>query len=1119
MRKYGLRPDDRPEPSGKARTSDASTPTPSSPGQPLPEPTGVRWETRLLTFLRAELIGLDDEAVRVGSSRSLDVITEKIRSFGGRVEDLSPRAAVGVFGMISGEDAPVRAALAAIAVQKAVPRTSTRGVRVALHLADLLVAESAGMTTIEMEGKRAVSTALDDVLTATEPGAVAVTSGLALSLRRRFHLAPAVAGFGLLGPRVATIGLEGRLAAFVGRNRELEILRDRFEAAARGQGQIVGILGEPGIGKSRLLYEFRRSIGQRAIWLEAHGTAHAQSTPYAPVLDLFRSRFAIGEDDEPAQVGEALRQGLQRIDPSLEQALPALLGLFGIANVDGAVPEDARERRQRITEALRALIVAASRKTPQVLAVEDIHWIDASSFEILQAIAGTIARMPVLIVTTQRPGTAVPWASKAMYAQIALGALGQLEVEALAVSLLGVQQLPSEFTRVLADKAEGNPLLVEEITASLVERGALVQEPDTIRWLPGVRFEIPSTLRDVMRARVDRLDAAVRHTLQTASVIGRDFSRRILERVTDTPSAVLDDHLMALVGAELVHPTDYSDEEFVFKHSLLHDAVYEAVPEKKRLLVHRLVGSVLEALWQHRTDEVSAQLAYHFDRGGEPSRALHWSATAGDRARCIFANREALSFYDRALALADDPAAGATSARRLHLHRSRGQTRSLQGDYPGAAEDFRLGRTLAQAAGDVIAEAIALSGSARMAMFDGRYDIAIADAREALRLARAADDQVTIARSLITLGDIHIHGIRGGDEEGVRYLDEALPLCRNLGDHQGLAESLCHLGYIHLLRGSYPTSTSLFEESAALARKVDDRQRLVFDLIFLGIVRMDLADFREAARLLKEGIETAEAIEARGLAAVGRTFLGWVEIKRANHIEAKALLEEALATFEAAGAKGWIPLVLDIQGEQLCRLGALEEARGRFERALPLGREVADPCWQSFALTGLAYCAGMDGHLEEARAHLEESLAFCEYKSDMWVRCRAQALVVWADVLLAGRDAGAALEVTRTLLDFVCRHGMRQLEGEARRLRGRALALLGETTAAEAELKTAVELAQALDDPLLCRDAALALARICEDLGRAETAREAEDLARDADDRLRRQALPAQGTSAHTPSP
>jgi hypothetical protein len=161
----------------------------------------------------------------------------------------------------------------------------------------------------------------------------------------------------------------------------------------------------------------------------------------------------------------------------------------------------------------------------------------------------------------------------------------------------------------------------------------------------------------------------------------------------------------------------------------------------------------------------------------------------------------------------------------------------------------------------------------------------------------------------------------------------------------------------------------------------------------------------------------------------------------------------------------------------------------------------------------------MDGRLEEARTHLEESLALCEYKSDMWVRCRAEALVAWASVLLAGRDAAATLDVTRTLLDFVCRHGLRQHEGETRWLRGRALALLGETTAAEAELKAAVELAQALDDPLLCRDAALALAQICEALGRADAAHEAEDLGRDADDRLRRRALPAEGTTVRAPSP
>jgi tetratricopeptide (TPR) repeat protein len=258
-----------------------------------------------------------------------------------------------------------------------------------------------------------------------------------------------------------------------------------------------------------------------------------------------------------------------------------------------------------------------------------------------------------------------------------------------------------------------------------------------------------------------------------------------------------------------------------------------------------------------------------------------------------------------------------------------------------------------------------------LSVTDGVYDKGIADALQALMLARQINDKAAIARILITLGNIHINGIRGEDDAGVQFLEEAIPICRDLDDRTGLAEALCHLGHIRLLKGDYPTSIALFRESADLARAADDRPRLALDLIFQGIIQMDLADFSAASSYLIDSITLAQEIEAHVLAALAQTFLGWVEVKRASYTKGQELLDKALATFEAAAAKGWIPLVLNIQGECLLRIGALEEACDLFGRALPLGREVEDPCWQSFALTGLAYIRGVQGRLAEAQEHIK----------------------------------------------------------------------------------------------------------------------------------------------------
>ncbi|MCI0440799.1 MAG: tetratricopeptide repeat protein, partial [Chloroflexi bacterium] len=258
-----------------------------------------------------------------------------------------------------------------------------------------------------------------------------------------------------------------------------------------------------------------------------------------------------------------------------------------------------------------------------------------------------------------------------------------------------------------------------------------------------------------------------------------------------------------------------------------------------------------------------------------------------------------------------------------------------------------------------------------------------------------------------------------------------------------------------------------------------------------GIIQMDLADFSAAADYLIDGITLAQEIEAHVLAALGQTFLGWVEIKRAAYARGQELLETALATFEGAQAKGWIPLALNIQGQCLLQIGALDKAYELFTRALPLAREVEDPCWQSFALTGLASIRAIQGRLAEAQAHYQESLKFCAFSSDMWVRCRAEALAAWAKVLIARGDVEAAMPLVDELHKRSSSMAMRQFVAISHHLRGTALTTSGKLDAAEPALQEALRLAQELGDHALCRDSALSLGRLHAARGETSSAQEA----------------------------
>src|SRR6266508_2329210 len=345
--------------------------------------------------------------------------------------------------------------------------------------------------------------------TLAEPGAIVVTASthrLVEGYMRSEPLGPVhvkgrsepISAYRVIGRKRAQsrmeLAAERGLTRLVGRERELGLLHDRLARARDGHGQVVAIIGEPGIGKSRIIYEFRRSLeGERVTWLEGHCLAYGQSTPYLPMLEILSASFHIEEGDNPLQVGAKLREGVRQIDPELEAIVPFLGDLFGLpADTEALRRLDPKDRRQKTFEAIRTLTFAAASRRLHVVVVE------------------SLAAGPILLITTHRPGYAVRWADKTFHTQIALDLLSQRQAEAMVTAILGSQDPPREFCRIVQEKAEGNPLFVEEITASLLERDVLVREEGSLRWAGNLTVEVPASVQDIIRARIDRLEEPVK---------------------------------------------------------------------------------------------------------------------------------------------------------------------------------------------------------------------------------------------------------------------------------------------------------------------------------------------------------------------------------------------------------------------------------------------------------------------------------------------------------------------------------------------------------------------------------------------------------------------------------
>src|SRR5262247_1368819 len=676
-----------PAPSTASRFAGAEAYTPRHLAEKiLTSKAALEGERKQVTVLFCDIVDssrlaerLDPEAMHEVMDQALRLMAEAVHRYEGTVNQFLGDGLMALFGApMALEDHALRGVQAALAIRETLSGYSeqlkhARGVDLQLRFG-----LNTGLVVVGRIGDdlRMDYTAVGDtthlasrVQGVAEPGTILITAAthrLVEGFIRSEAVGPVtvkgrsepVQVYRVTGRRRGRtrleVSVERGLTELVGREQDLAVLHECLVRVRAGRGQVVGIVGEPGVGKSRLLYELRKSLeGERVTWLEGHCVAYGQATPYLPILGVLRTNFQIEEDDNPLQIQEKLRQGIQRLDPALGGTLPFLADVFGLPGANEALKHlDPKDKRQKTFEAIRALTVAGSERRLHVLILEDLHWIDTISEDYLAFMAAGLAGVPVLLLTTQRPGYTVRWADKTYYRQIALDLLGERETETLTAALLGTRHLPSDLMRIVHEKADGNPLFIEELTASLRERGMLVRQNGEILWTGGAPVEFPSTIQDIIRARIDRLEEPVKRTVQAAAVIGREFGLRLLTRISEV-AAEIQHYLETLTQAELIHETRFFPElEYTFKHAVTQDVIYQSLLAKRRNDLHGAIGRAIEDLYANRRDEHAPILAYHYSRSEQQEKTIEYALIAGDQAARLYANAEATTYYEQALTMA-----------------------------------------------------------------------------------------------------------------------------------------------------------------------------------------------------------------------------------------------------------------------------------------------------------------------------------------------------------------------------------------------------------------------------------------------------------------------------------
>jgi class 3 adenylate cyclase/tetratricopeptide (TPR) repeat protein len=624
--------------------------------------------------------GIDPEKARAIVDPALQLMMEAVHHYDGYVAQSTGDGIFALFGApVAHEDDPQRALHAALRMQEDLHRYSTKlresgnaaiEARVGVHTGEVVVRSiqtAEGRSEYVPVGHPVGLAARMQAL--APPGSIAATETTRKLCEGFFNfrsLGPSrvkgvseavdiyeVTGVGALRTRLERSAARG-LTPFIGRDDEMRMLWSRWEAAREGEGQVVLIAGEAGIGKSRVVHQFHeRLAGTSHRWVEGDAEPYFQNTPFHAVVPIVNQAFGLSADQTPGESLDRLETELQQngINPS-EAVVPIaqILNLSLGERYRGSTLSPEQGRKRLLGTLVKTLFAIAASQPPMVLAIEDLHWADASTLEFLQLLVEQAATAPVMVLLTCRPEFEAPWPTRAHHAQITLGRLRDRQVREMVAAVAAKAALTDQAIEAVTSRASGIPLFIEELTRVVLERGSSEAVPG-----------IPETLQNSLIARLDRLGAA-KEAAQVASVIGREFSYDLLSAVVPMREDVLQSSLMKLADAELIYTRGMApDARYIFKHALIRDAAYETLLKSRRKELHGRVAQAIEAVHERNLEPHVSALAHHYRTAGaaaDRQKAIDYSIRAGSAAYALFAYEEAGAHWRAALEVMDEQGGG-----------------------------------------------------------------------------------------------------------------------------------------------------------------------------------------------------------------------------------------------------------------------------------------------------------------------------------------------------------------------------------------------------------------------------------------------------------------------------
>jgi class 3 adenylate cyclase/tetratricopeptide (TPR) repeat protein len=968
----------------------------------------IEGERKQVTVMFCDMEGYSQLSERLGPEEAYsimdqvyEILIHKVHDYEGTVNEMTGDGIVALFGApIALEDAPQRAVRSAMAIHREMARFSdnikeeTEGIpplkmRIGIHTGPVVVGTLGNDLRVEFKAVGETVNLASRMEGLAEPGATYVTEDT-FELSKGFFRVEALGEkevkgkeepinvYRVIGPSTRRtrfdVSAERGLTPFVGRERELELMLDGFRRTKSGRGQAISIMAEAGVGKSRLLYEFRKAVANEdATFLEGKCLSYSKGVAYHPVIDILKANFDVLEGDGAAEIREKITRGLKILGLGEALTVPYFLELLSVKDSGIAkISMSPEAKKDRIMEALKQIVLKGSEIRPLILAYEDLHWVDKSSEDVLKYVLENIPGARALMIFTYRPEFVHAWGSKSYHSQVTLNRLSNRESLTMATHLLGTEQIGSALEEFILEKTEGIPFFIEEFMKSLTDLRIIERKDNTYRIAKDIEtVTIPATIQDVIMARVDSLPERAKGVLQTGSVVGREFSHDLINRVMALPEQELLSHLSALKDSEVLYERGiYPQSTYIFKHALTQEVAYNSLLLKRRKQIHKEIGKAIEALYPDRLEEHCELLAYHYARSASADNAVEYLDMANQKAAKLSAMEEAKAYFYEAMELLDAlPEIEENQQRRISLLVNQAEVFMLLLKNPEYYDLLIRYEPMAIELGNQVLLGAFYSRVGHKEFGLGRFDQAIKITTKAAELCEAAGNAEDAGFAYTWLEWSHLfrgdfHRVLAVKEDLLRTMDQRFNL-------RWYVRGLCAASRGYICLGRWDEAVQDAQEAFKVGEEFSDNSIICFAAFNLSIAYTSKGDL---ARAIEYGELMFQKASTPADKAWAQRSLGWALCRSGETNRGIELLTAALPIFQAGG---WMPAVIPAS----CTLGEGHWLAGEEDKATQTLVELLEIVGRCGARYYLGWAERLLGEVFlktnpiQAAPHFEKSIA------------------------------------------------------------------------------------------------------------------------------------------------